>query len=283
MQQTRVAPEAEYRFKHVLTQEVAYSSLLEHQRRELHGRVGAQIEQLYAGRLDEHADRLAHHFSRAEEWEKAVGYGLRSAERAVALAQFSEALQILERTQRWLAKLPAGPGAPQRADGSAAAPGAPLRDAGPARAAAADHRRADLPPRRRPRPASGWRRSYLRQGDLFTLMRQLRRGGAALEQSLALRREPGRPASASGTPSAAWGCCAGTRAATARRSSSWSRRSGSRAAAATRPPSSGDLINLGAILRALGELDPARAVAAGGARPGGAPERRARQSDARTS
>jgi class 3 adenylate cyclase len=109
VQQVRVAPEAGYRFKHVLTQEVAYSTLLEHQRRDLHGRVGAQIEQLYPGRIDDHADRLAHHFSRAEEWEKAVAYGRRSAERAVALAQFSEALQILERTQRWLAKLPSGP------------------------------------------------------------------------------------------------------------------------------------------------------------------------------
>ncbi|HET7188423.1 MAG TPA: AAA family ATPase, partial [Gemmatimonadaceae bacterium] len=54
IQQTHVVPEAAYRFKHVLTQEVAYDGLLEHRRRELHGRVGAAIESLYQDRLDEH-------------------------------------------------------------------------------------------------------------------------------------------------------------------------------------------------------------------------------------
>jgi serine/threonine protein kinase/tetratricopeptide (TPR) repeat protein len=108
IQQTRVAPDALYRFKHVLTQEVAYASLLEHQRRELHGRVGTTIEELHGNHVDDQLDRLAHHFSRAESWAKAVQYGLRSADRASRLAQFAEALQILERTQRWVARLAAG-------------------------------------------------------------------------------------------------------------------------------------------------------------------------------
>jgi tetratricopeptide (TPR) repeat protein len=102
VQQTRVVPDPLYRFKHVLTQEVVYSSLLEHQRRELHGRVGAAIEAMHEGGLGEQYERLAHHFSRAGRWSAAVDCGLRSAERAEALNQFAEALQILERTQRWL-------------------------------------------------------------------------------------------------------------------------------------------------------------------------------------
>ncbi|MBR9989419.1 MAG: protein kinase, partial [Gemmatimonadetes bacterium] len=97
IQQAQIVPEVLYRFKHVLTQDVVYASLLEHQRRDLHGRVGARIEEIGQSRIEDHLDRLAHHFSRAEEWGKAVGYGMRAAERAGALAQYADgaALQLL--------------------------------------------------------------------------------------------------------------------------------------------------------------------------------------------
>ena len=52
-------------FKHALTQDVAYDSLLVQRRRELHALVGRAIEELYADRLPEHYEMLAHHFSRA--------------------------------------------------------------------------------------------------------------------------------------------------------------------------------------------------------------------------
>ncbi|HET7583909.1 MAG TPA: tetratricopeptide repeat protein [Gemmatimonadaceae bacterium] len=106
IQQTAIVPSPSYRFKHVLTQEVAYATLLEHQRAELHGRVGSAIEELDSARLDEQFERLAHHHSRAGNWSKAVTYGIRSADRASALSQFTEALHLLERTQRWAASLP---------------------------------------------------------------------------------------------------------------------------------------------------------------------------------
>ncbi|HUF25835.1 MAG TPA: tetratricopeptide repeat protein [Gemmatimonadaceae bacterium] len=105
IQQTRVVPDAAYRFKHVLTQEVAYGSLLEHQRKDLHGRVGEAIEAVHQHRIEEHLERLAHHFSRAAKWRKAVEYALRSAARADELRQFSEALQILERALGWLTRV----------------------------------------------------------------------------------------------------------------------------------------------------------------------------------
>jgi tetratricopeptide (TPR) repeat protein/class 3 adenylate cyclase len=106
IQQVRVVPEPAYRFKHALTQETAAGSLLEHQRKELHGRVGEAIESQYRGELDEHLGRLVEHFSRAECWPKAVRYARRAAERAGALSQFAESLEILERAQSWLLRLP---------------------------------------------------------------------------------------------------------------------------------------------------------------------------------
>jgi serine/threonine protein kinase/predicted ATPase len=103
----RVFPEVVHRFQHILVQEVAYTSLLEHQRKTLHGEAGRAIERLYADRLETHLDALARHFSAAEEWEKAVLYGRKAAERASALAQYGEALTKLEKARQWLSKLPA--------------------------------------------------------------------------------------------------------------------------------------------------------------------------------
>ncbi len=106
VQQFGVVPEPVYRFKHALTQEVAYDSLLEHQRSALHARVGRAIEQRYSARLDEHGERLAHHFSRAEDWRQAVHYGLLSADRAIELSQNADALSTLDRVEVWVRHLP---------------------------------------------------------------------------------------------------------------------------------------------------------------------------------
>jgi class 3 adenylate cyclase/tetratricopeptide (TPR) repeat protein len=64
----------EYTFKHSLTHEVAYKSLLLQQRKELHRAVAGTIEELYPGRLAEHYAELARHFISAEDWPKAVQY-----------------------------------------------------------------------------------------------------------------------------------------------------------------------------------------------------------------
>ena len=106
IQQIRVVPEPVYRFKHVLTQEVAYDSLLEHQRKAAHGAIGRALERESADRVDEHAEALAHHFGEAESWAEAVAYGRRAAERLRALSQFANALAMFERLQAWLTHLP---------------------------------------------------------------------------------------------------------------------------------------------------------------------------------
>jgi predicted ATPase len=56
--------DVEYTFKHALTHDVAYNSLLQERRKALHERIGAALEALHRGRLDDHLDHLAHHFHR---------------------------------------------------------------------------------------------------------------------------------------------------------------------------------------------------------------------------
>ncbi|MCP3979141.1 MAG: tetratricopeptide repeat protein [bacterium] len=108
VRRVRVVPETVYAFQHVLTQEVAYDSLLQIQRQELHGRVGRALETLHGQRLEEHYDELSRHFAEAMDWPRAVEYGHCSAQRARSLSQFTEALDTLERTRRWVERLEDG-------------------------------------------------------------------------------------------------------------------------------------------------------------------------------
>src|SRR5206468_426880 len=100
--QLRVLPEASYKFKHPLMQETAYEGLLAHERKKMHGSVGDVIEELYADRLEENLGILAHHFSMAERWDKAVNYGRKAATKAIALGDFSFALRQLDQVGEWL-------------------------------------------------------------------------------------------------------------------------------------------------------------------------------------
>jgi class 3 adenylate cyclase/pimeloyl-ACP methyl ester carboxylesterase len=84
-----VYPELAYMFKHALTHDVAYESLLKQRRRALHRRVGEVIEELYSDRLPEFYETLAWHFTQGEVWTKAVDYLLKSTDKA--RAQFADA------------------------------------------------------------------------------------------------------------------------------------------------------------------------------------------------
>ncbi len=106
VRQARVVPEPVFRFQHALTQEVAYDSLLQRQRKELHGRVGEAIEQIQRDTRDQDYDALARHFAEAETWSKAVHYGQLAARRAQGLSQFADALNVLEHSREWLRKIP---------------------------------------------------------------------------------------------------------------------------------------------------------------------------------
>ena len=92
-----------YVFRHALTQEAVYGSLLERQRRTYHGAIGRTLEDLYAARIDEVAEMLAFHFGRSDEAEKSVDYAILAAEKSQrrwanneALTYFNDALRRLD-------------------------------------------------------------------------------------------------------------------------------------------------------------------------------------------
>lgn len=91
-------PELSYMFKHALTQDVAYSTLLLERRKVLHGIIGSAIEHLYAERLAEHYEMLAYHYFEGENWEKAFEYQLKSAKKSSANYANKAALSYFERT-----------------------------------------------------------------------------------------------------------------------------------------------------------------------------------------
>ncbi|MGH7310101.1 MAG: AAA family ATPase [Candidatus Rokuibacteriota bacterium] len=89
-------PEPGYAFKHALTQQVAYGTLSPPEQRDMHRQIGEAIEVLYADRLPEQSGLLAHHYSRAEEWPKALRYLLAAAARATATFAVREALSLYD-------------------------------------------------------------------------------------------------------------------------------------------------------------------------------------------
>ena len=102
--ETHLFPEHEYTFKHALTHEVAYGSLLQERRRALHARIVEALEALAGERVTEPVDRLAHHTLRGEVWDKALRYSRNAGDKAAArsgnrdaVAHFDQALVALHR------------------------------------------------------------------------------------------------------------------------------------------------------------------------------------------
>ena len=87
----RLFPELAYMFKHALTHDVAYNSLLVQRRKELHRLIGLAIEELFADRLAEQYEVLGYHFMRGEEWEKALHYLRAAATKAAGIQLFDRA------------------------------------------------------------------------------------------------------------------------------------------------------------------------------------------------
>jgi tetratricopeptide (TPR) repeat protein len=104
--ETRPVPEYAYTFKHALTQEVAYDSLLRERRHALHACLVETIERLAPDRLAAHVERLAHHALRGEVWDKAMIYYQQASARAQARAAFREAAAAFEQALQALAHLP---------------------------------------------------------------------------------------------------------------------------------------------------------------------------------
>jgi class 3 adenylate cyclase/tetratricopeptide (TPR) repeat protein len=104
--EVQLFPDLEYTFKHALTHEVAYGSLLQDRRRALHARIVEAIEALYADRLAEHVEQLAHHATRGEMWEKTVRYLRQAGTKAFMASANREAAACFGHALDALAHLP---------------------------------------------------------------------------------------------------------------------------------------------------------------------------------
>jgi tetratricopeptide (TPR) repeat protein len=102
----RLFPEHAYTFKHALTHEVAYSSLLLERRRGLHARLVEALEALAGERVAEQVERLAHHALRGEVWNKALAYCRQAGEKTMARSAHREAVGYFEQALSALPHLP---------------------------------------------------------------------------------------------------------------------------------------------------------------------------------
>lgn len=84
-------PELEYMFRHELTRDAAYQSILHRRRRQFHLQVAEAIESLYPERLEEEAHRLAYHFREARDYERALKYTRIAGDAAARLYANTEA------------------------------------------------------------------------------------------------------------------------------------------------------------------------------------------------
>jgi len=99
-------PQATYVFKHALTQDVAYDSLLTSRKQRLHREIGGAIEALCPERLEEQCELLAHHFARSCQVDKAVHYLILAGKKAEMLLVHAQAIAFCQDALACLARLP---------------------------------------------------------------------------------------------------------------------------------------------------------------------------------
>ena len=107
--ESKLFPDLEYTFKHALTHEVAYGSLLQERRRALHARIVEAIEHFDSARLSEHVEQLAHHALHGEVWDKALTYLRQAGAKAAARSAYRESAAYLTQALRTLEHLPQSP------------------------------------------------------------------------------------------------------------------------------------------------------------------------------
>ena len=95
-------PESDYTFKHALTQEVAYDSILSERRKTIHERTATALEEIFVEKLDDHLAELAHHYSRGANAAKAIEYSRRAAQQAAARSAYGDAIGYVREALRWM-------------------------------------------------------------------------------------------------------------------------------------------------------------------------------------
>jgi tetratricopeptide (TPR) repeat protein len=101
-----IYPQSTYLFKHALTQEVAYNSLLLKRRKEIHEKIGKSIEALSPDRLEEHYELLAYHYARSANTDKAVQYLDLANQKAIRINAMEEAKAYFDEAMEHLDTLP---------------------------------------------------------------------------------------------------------------------------------------------------------------------------------
>ena len=104
--ETSLFPERVYTFKHALTHEVSYGSLLQERRRVLHAQIVEALEALGGDRLTDQVERLAHHAFRGEVWDKALMYYRQAGDKASGRSAYREAVVCFEQALGALKQLP---------------------------------------------------------------------------------------------------------------------------------------------------------------------------------
>jgi class 3 adenylate cyclase/tetratricopeptide (TPR) repeat protein len=104
--ETRLYPELEYAFKHALTQQVAYRSLVQARRQTLHAAVVAALEARHGERLAEQIEKLAHHAWLGEVWAKAARYGYEAGRKCLARSAYRDGARALEQALQSASRLP---------------------------------------------------------------------------------------------------------------------------------------------------------------------------------
>ena len=104
--ETNLFPERVFTFKHALTHDVAYGSLLQEQRRVLHARIVEALEILGRDQLADLVELLAHHASRGEVWKKALVYFRQAGRKASAQSAYHEAVSCFEQALKDLQHVP---------------------------------------------------------------------------------------------------------------------------------------------------------------------------------
>jgi class 3 adenylate cyclase/tetratricopeptide (TPR) repeat protein len=100
-----IYPQSNYVFKHALTQEVAYDSLLQKRRREIHQKIGKALEQVYADRPEELCEMLAYHSMQGEDWEPAYTYSREAGLKAYSHSAYEQSQTYFEDALNALKKL----------------------------------------------------------------------------------------------------------------------------------------------------------------------------------
>jgi tetratricopeptide (TPR) repeat protein len=100
-----IFPQSTYVFKHALTREVVYNSLLQKRKAGIHKAIGKAIEGLYPDRLEEFFEMLAYHSFRGEDWQRAQRYNRQAGLKALSFSAYEEAQSYFEKALESLNKL----------------------------------------------------------------------------------------------------------------------------------------------------------------------------------